>query len=91
MIPILCIGESDEENQANNTYNVLEKQIIEALTGITELSSLIIAYEPIWAIGSGKTPTPKDINSIHEFIKDVVQSSSSNNFEPKFCMEEVLI
>ncbi|MBL6701622.1 MAG: triose-phosphate isomerase [SAR86 cluster bacterium] len=85
LIPILCLGESDEENQANNTFNVLEKQIIEALTGITELSSLIIAYEPIWAIGSGKIPNPEEINSVHEMIKDVVQSRF-----PKIGLKSVL-
>ena len=83
--PILCIGESAEENQANNTFNVLEKQIIEALEGIAEFSSLIIAYEPVWAIGSGKIPNPEEINSLHEMIKDVVQSRF-----PKIGLESVL-
>ena len=41
-----------------------------------------IAYEPIWAIGTGNTPKPKDVNTIHEFIKDVVQSASENNLRP---------
>ena len=85
VIPILCIGESAEENQANNTFNVLEKQIIEALQDIVELSSLIIAYEPVWAIGSGKIPNPEEINSVHEMIKDVVQSRF-----PKIGLESVL-
>ena len=85
VIPILCIGESAEENQANNTFNVLEKQITQTLQGIAELSSLIIAYEPIWAIGSGKTPNPEEINSVHEMIKDVVQSRF-----PKIGLESVL-
>ena len=85
VIPILCIGESAEENQANNTFNVLEKQIIEALQDIAELSSLIIAYEPVWAIGSGKTPNPEEINTDHEMIKDVVQSRF-----PKIGLESVL-
>jgi triosephosphate isomerase len=85
MIPILCIGESAEENEANNTFNVLKKQIIEALQDITELSSLIIAYEPVWAIGSGKIPNPEEINSVHEMIKDVVQSRF-----PKIGLESVL-
>jgi triosephosphate isomerase len=85
VIPILCIGESAEENQANNTFNVLEKQIIEALQDIAELSSLIIAYEPVWAIGSGKIPNPEEINSVHEMIKDVVQSRF-----PKIGLESVL-
>jgi len=85
VIPILCIGESAEENQSNDTYNVLEQQIMEALDDLNELSCLIIAYEPIWAIGSGKTPNPKEINSIHEMIKDVVQSRF-----PKIGLESVL-
>jgi triosephosphate isomerase len=85
MIPILCIGESAEENQSNNTLNVLENQIIEALKSIVDLSSLIIAYEPVWAIGSGKTPNPEEINSVHEMIKDVVQSRF-----PKVGLESVL-
>ena len=70
VIPILCIGESAEENKANNTFNVLEKQIIEALQGIGELSSLIIAYEPVWAIGSGKTPTLEDISDISTYLTE---------------------
>ena len=85
VIPILCIGESVEENKNNITFNVLKKQIIGALKDVNELSSLIIAYEPIWAIGSGKTPNPEEINSAHEMIKDVVQSRF-----PKIDLESVL-
>jgi triosephosphate isomerase len=85
IIPILCIGESAEENQSNNTHNVLEQQIVEALRNANELSSLIIAYEPVWAIGSGIIPKPEQINSIHEMIKDVVQSRF-----PKIGLESVL-
>ena len=85
LIPILCIGESADENRSNSTYKVLEEQIIEALGEANELSSLIIAYEPVWAIGSGKTPNPEEINSVHEMIKDVVQSRF-----PKIGLESVL-
>ena len=85
IIPILCVGESAEDNQTNNTFNVLEKQIIEALQGIAELSSLVIAYEPVWAIGSGKIHEPEEINSVHEMIKDVVQSRF-----PKIGLESIL-
>ena len=85
IIPILCVGESLEENQSNITFNVLEKQIIEALQDANELSSLIIAYEPVWSIGSGKIPKPEEINSVHEMIKDVVQSRF-----PKIGLESVL-
>ena len=85
LMPVLCIGESEEENKNNNTNKVLEQQIVEALEGSNDISSLIIAYEPIWAIGSGKTPDPEDINSVHEMIKDVVQSRF-----PKTDLESVL-
>ena len=83
--PILCIGETEEENQQNITFSVLETQIKEALNHASDLNSLIIAYEPVWAIGSGKTPNPQEINSIHEMIKDVVQSRF-----PKIGLESVL-
>jgi triosephosphate isomerase len=85
VIPILCIGESAEEHQRNITFSVLELQIIEALENANELNALIIAYEPVWAIGSGKTPNPEEINSVHEMIKDVVQSRF-----PKIGLESVL-
>jgi len=74
VMPILCIGESFEENERKDTYDVLKFQIDEALKDLFELSSLIIAYEPVWAIGSGKIPNPEEINSVHKMIKDVVQS-----------------
>ena len=85
VVPILCVGESAEENQKNLTFKVLEQQINAALKGANELNSLIIAYEPIWAIGSGNTPNPEEINSVHEMIKDVVQSRF-----PKIGLESVL-
>ena len=74
LMPILCIGESETDKQQNKTKNILEQQIIHALTNTTKLDNLIIAYEPVWAIGTGNIPEPKEINSIHEMIKDIVQS-----------------
>jgi triosephosphate isomerase len=81
--PILCIGESFEEYKAGNTRDKLKSQIIESIPKSYVLNELIIAYEPIWAIGSGKTPEVEEVNSIHEFIKDVVQSATANNIVPK--------
>ena len=77
LIPILCIGESLEEKQQNKTEIILEEQIIEALSTSSKLQNLIIAYEPVWAIGSGSSAEPKEINSIHKLIKDIVQSRFS--------------
>ena len=78
LIPILCVGESGEERAQNQTENVLEMQVNHVLRACSKLNSLTIAYEPVWAIGSGGTPEPEEINSIHEMIKDVVQSRFSN-------------
>jgi len=80
---VVCIGESEECLKDGKTKDFLKNQIIAALSDVVDGNQVVIAYEPIWAIGTGKTPTPKDINSIHEFIKDVVQSSSANNTEPR--------
>ena len=85
VMPILCIGESAEENERNDTYDFLRFQINEAFKDLFERSALIIAYEPVWAIGSGKIPNPEEINSIHKMIKDVVQSRF-----PKIDLKSVL-
>ena len=85
VVPILCVGESMQEKQDNTAFKVIEQQIIGALEDASELSAIIIAYEPVWAIGSGKIPNPKEINSMHEMIKDVVQSRF-----PKIGLESVL-
>ena len=77
LIPILCIGESLEEKYQNKTEIIIEEQIVEALSANSKLQNLIIAYEPVWAIGSGSSAEPKEINSIHKLIKDIVQSRFS--------------
>ena len=81
--PVVCIGESEECFKDGKTNDFLKNQIITALSDVIDENQIVIAYEPIWAIGTGKTPTPKDINSIHEFIKDVVQSTTANSYLPK--------
>ena len=80
-LTILCIGETEEENKNDLTKDVLKKQL-EVIEEIDFDDSLVIAYEPVWAIGTGNTPTPDNINEIHKFIKDVVQSTSTNSEIP---------
>ncbi|MAR95879.1 MAG: triose-phosphate isomerase [Gammaproteobacteria bacterium] len=82
VMTVLCIGETKEENDKGITKDILKDQL-EILNGIELDESLTVAYEPVWAIGSGITPEPKDINEIHKYIKDVVQSNSANNLIPK--------
>ena len=79
--PILCIGESENEFNAKQTLKVLENQLYSVLEG-ANIENCIIAYEPVWAIGTGKTPEVNLVNDIHEHIKDVVQSATTNNFLP---------
>ncbi len=82
IMTILCIGETKEENDKGITKDVLKEQL-EIVNGLELDTEFTVAYEPVWAIGSGLTPEPKDINEIHKYIKDVVQSNSENNLSPK--------
>lgn len=70
--PILCVGESADHHGEGKTEEVLKEQLFTTLEGIPheEASKLMIAYEPIWAIGSGKMPTPKQIQETHAFIRE---------------------
>ena len=81
IIPILCVGETEKENIAGKTKHVIQNQL--EIIKNHELHDLFtVAYEPVWAIGSGQTPQAEEINEIHKFIKDVVQSISTNNLVP---------
>lgn len=67
---IFCIGESLEQRESGETNNVLKTQILEGLKEI-QSDNLLIAYEPVWAIGTGKTATPQLAQEAHEFIREV--------------------
>jgi triosephosphate isomerase len=73
--PILCIGETMEERLLHKTFIVLKKQLNEALKDIESdmLTDIVIAYEPVWAIGSGKTPTSQEIAEVINYIKDLIK------------------
>lgn len=72
--PIVCVGETEQERMSNMTEKVLEKQLIEGLAGFKskDFDKIIIAYEPVWAIGTGKTATPVDANDTIGFIRHVL-------------------
>jgi len=68
---ILCVGETLEQRENGQLETVLNSQIVEGLEGVAanEMDRVIIAYEPVWAIGTGKTATPEDANAAHAFIR----------------------
>ena len=71
--PIVCVGETEEQRNSEITEMVISKQIEKALEGVENLNNIIIAYEPIWAIGTGKTATPQDANNTIKFIRSKIK------------------
>ncbi|HZS64837.1 MAG TPA: triose-phosphate isomerase [Xanthobacteraceae bacterium] len=71
---IVCIGETRAEREARETVAVVRRQIDGSLPARATESNLIVAYEPVWAIGSGLTPTPEDVAEIHEFLRQRLTS-----------------
>ncbi|MBQ7408474.1 MAG: triose-phosphate isomerase [Clostridia bacterium] len=69
LTPIVCIGETLEERETGKTEEVLSRQIVEGLKGVENLADLVIAYEPVWAIGTGKTATSEQANETIGFIR----------------------
>ena len=78
MTPIMCCGESLEEREAGTTDSRVASQVRAGLAGLTpeQISSMVIAYEPIWAIGTGKVATPEDAQSVCATIRRVVREDS---------------
>jgi triosephosphate isomerase len=72
LIPILCVGETLQEREEDKTKEVIERQVKEGLKGLNETSEFVIAYEPVWAIGTGKTATPELAEKVHSFIREIL-------------------
>jgi triosephosphate isomerase (TIM) len=74
--PVFCVGETEKERESGKTLSILDKQIKKGLEGLVlqQLNLLTIAYEPVWAIGTGKTATADQAQEVHRFIRSVVQS-----------------
>ncbi|MBL4576053.1 MAG: triose-phosphate isomerase [Opitutaceae bacterium] len=72
--PILCVGETLEEREAEKTLDVVKTQLVDGLVGVSaeQTGSVVIAYEPVWAIGTGKVATPEEAQVVHAFIRQTL-------------------
>lgn len=77
MVPIMCIGERLEERDNGMTFEVIEKQLTKGLKNIVkeEVVRIVIAYEPVWAIGTGRTATPQQAQEAHKYIRGLIERS----------------
>lgn len=80
LTPLLCIGESIEQRDSGNTEAVIEKQLsaVIELVGIEAFNQIIIAYEPVWAIGTGVTATPEQAQEVHLFIRSLLAKNDES-------------
>jgi triosephosphate isomerase (TIM) len=71
LVPIICVGETEKERDAGETFGRIDRQLEGALVdiGVTDAPRLVIAYEPVWAIGTGRTATPAQAEEVHAFIR----------------------
>ena len=81
MAAIVCVGESLAEREAGNAESVVKTQLVKGLDGltVTDMERIIIAYEPVWAIGTGKTATPEQAQEMHGHIRRVLTGSQSDS------------
>ena len=78
--PILCVGESLEERDAGQMIEVVKRQLLEGVSGVSEdqLDSLVVAYEPIWAIGTGRTASPEQAQEVHAALRAILAEQFSS-------------
>ncbi|MFH1198211.1 MAG: triose-phosphate isomerase [bacterium] len=87
--PIFCLGETREEREQGITFDVVDRQLVKGLDGIseTDLEKIIIAYEPVWAIGTGLTATPAQAQEVHEFIRSLIAKIYSASAAEKIIIQ----
>jgi len=87
--PILCVGETLEEREAGKLESVIGTQVREGLKGVdaAALAKVTIAYEPVWAIGTGKTATPEDADAVHAYIRKVVAGLYGDAAAKALCIQ----
>lgn len=74
--PVLCIGETESQRDEEKTFQILDKQVSDGLKGFgpDELDGLVLAYEPVWAIGTGKTASTAQVDEVHQYLRTLLKS-----------------
>lgn len=75
LTPIMCVGETDEEREKGITKDVVGRQVKNGLAGLQTIDHIVIAYEPVWAIGTGKVATSEQAQEVHAFIRGILRES----------------
>lgn len=73
--PIMCVGETDEEREKGITQSIVDRQINLGLSGVEKIDNVVIAYEPVWAIGTGKVATSAQAQEVHKFIRGILKGT----------------
>lgn len=81
LTPVLCVGETQEQRESGDAENVVQAQLTGALNDLPDLKSLAIAYEPVWAIGTGLTASPQQAQEMHAFMREVLRGLDAQNAE----------
>lgn len=86
--PILCVGELLEERESGKTNDVVKEQVVLGLQDVNsdDMKNVVIAYEPVWAIGTGKVATPEIAEEVHNFIRKEIEALYSNSVAENICI-----
>jgi triosephosphate isomerase (TIM) len=88
LAPVVCVGETQEEREADQTFSIIRRQLKEGLNNISadDIRRTIVAYEPVWAIGTGKTATPEQAEEIHDFIRQFLARICGTDIAAGICV-----
>ena len=80
--PLLCIGETKTQRNEAKTFSILDKQVLNGLEGFgsDELDNIVLAYEPVWAIGTGETANVDQVNEVHQYLRALLEKMFSKDF-----------
>lgn len=79
LTPVVCVGETREQREAGEARSVVSEQLTGALADLPDIGGIVIAYEPVWAIGTGLTATPEEAQAMHAHIRDVLRQKDESN------------